>query len=61
MFTAKTNQKTKNTILAGIALLGFIGIVSYFGFDNLVTDVGYRPEQPIPFSHKLHAGDLQIK
>ncbi|MCJ8328476.1 MAG: cytochrome c3 family protein [Lentisphaeria bacterium] len=22
------------------------------------TDVGYRPEQPIPFSHKLHAGEL---
>ena len=20
--------------------------------------MGYRPEQPIPFSHKLHAGDL---
>ncbi len=22
------------------------------------TDVGYRPRQPIPYSHKLHAGDL---
>ena len=26
----------------------------------LFTDVGYRPEQPIPFSHKQHAGELQI-
>jgi hypothetical protein len=25
-----------------------------------VDDVGYKPEQPIPFSHKLHAGDKQI-
>ncbi len=24
------------------------------------TDVGYRPEQPVPYSHKLHAGDLGI-
>jgi hypothetical protein len=22
------------------------------------TDVGYAPQQPIPYSHKLHAGDL---
>jgi hypothetical protein len=24
------------------------------------TDVGYRPVQPIPYSHKLHAGELGI-
>ena len=27
---------------------------------DTVDDVGYRPTQPIPFSHKLHAGDMQI-
>jgi menaquinone reductase, multiheme cytochrome c subunit len=61
MFTAKTNQKAKITIWAGLALVGFVSVTSYFGFDNLVTDVGYRPEQPVPFSHKLHAGTLQVK
>ncbi len=25
-----------------------------------VDDVGYSPDQPIPFSHKLHAGDRKI-
>ncbi len=24
------------------------------------TDVGYMPEQPVPYSHKLHAGDVGI-
>ena len=24
------------------------------------TDVGYRPMQPVPYSHKLHAGELGI-
>jgi len=24
------------------------------------TDVGYRPLQPVPYSHKLHAGDLKM-
>jgi len=27
---------------------------------DTVDDVGYKPEQPIPFSHKLHAGDKKI-
>lgn len=27
---------------------------------DTVDNVGYKPEQPIPFSHKLHAGDKQI-
>ncbi len=31
----------------------------YYGSPKY-TDVGYRPAQPIPYSHKLHAGDLGI-
>lgn len=27
---------------------------------DTVDDVGFKPPQPIPFSHKLHAGDRQI-
>ena len=27
---------------------------------DTVDDVGWKPTQPIPFSHKLHAGDKQI-
>lgn len=61
MFTKEVNQRVKKTIFAGLSLLTIIAIMSYYGFDNSVTDVGYRPEQPIPFSHKLHAGDLQIR
>ncbi|SVD09217.1 uncharacterized protein METZ01_LOCUS362071, partial [marine metagenome] len=30
---------------------------SYFGSPKF-TDVGYRPDQPIDYSHKLHAGEL---
>lgn len=29
----------------------------YYG-TNKHTEVGYRPVQPVPFSHKLHAGDM---
>ena len=34
-----------------------VGLVWYFGSPKF-TDVGYRPKQPVPFSHRLHAGEL---
>jgi hypothetical protein len=33
-------------------------VAVWYWFSPQYTDVGYQPEQPIPFSHKLHAGDL---
>jgi hypothetical protein len=45
----------------GVAVLGggvTLGLWYYFSPKN--TQVGYAPEQPIPYSHKLHAGDLGI-
>jgi len=36
-----------------------VGFVWYY-FSPRFTDVGYRPVQPVPYSHKLHAGELQI-
>lgn len=42
----------------GVGLFG-TGFVWYY-FSPEFTDVGYRPEQPVPYSHKLHAGDLRI-
>ncbi|MGH9870485.1 MAG: cytochrome c3 family protein [Candidatus Polarisedimenticolia bacterium] len=35
------------------------GGIWYFG-SPWYTDVGYMPRQPIPYSHKLHAGDMSI-
>jgi hypothetical protein len=46
---------------AGIAVLGGslpLGIWYYFSPKN--TQVGYAPEQPIHYSHKLHVGELGI-
>tara|TARA_Y100001970_G_C14182331_1_gene830520 strand:+ start:253 stop:861 length:609 start_codon:yes stop_codon:yes gene_type:complete len=47
-------------------ILAFVGVgavgslvffFSYFGSPEF-TDVGYRPEQPVHYSHKLHVGEL---
>ena len=42
----------------GVGALGFIVFFfSYFASPKF-TDVGYRPDQPVDYSHKLHAGEL---
>lgn len=42
---------------AVLLLSGVTGFFWYFGSPDY-TDVGYRPVQPVAYSHKLHAGDL---
>ena len=51
----------KIRMLAGAGLGGgvfYILLIVTFGFSPKTTDVGYMPEQPIPFSHALHAGEM---
>jgi hypothetical protein len=48
-------------LAVGVVALGASVTASswyYFSPDNL--QVGYAPEQPIPYSHKLHVGELGI-
>ena len=48
--------------MAGGFLTGAIGTVGFvwYYFSPKYTDVGYRPIQPVDYSHKLHAGELGI-
>lgn len=36
----------------------YLLILLYFGGSPVTTQVGYSPEQPVPFSHQMHAGQL---
>ena len=50
------------TLLAGVATIGglyVVGIVNY-GASPKTIAAGYQPEQIVPFSHKLHAGELKM-
>ena len=51
--------KKKLGILVGVAFIFAIGgaVASVF---PTASNEGYSPEQPIPFSHKKHAGDNKI-
>ncbi len=58
IFSQTTDKIIKGAgLLAPLALVGVIAAVSYW-WAPAFTDAGYQPEQPVPFSHKLHAGDL---
>ena len=46
-------------LVAPILGAGAIFTVWYW-FSPLYTDVGYQPVQPVPYSHKLHAGEMGI-
>lgn len=55
--------KWSNTIRpAALTLLGMGGIymvlLVWYGASPKTLNVGYQPEQPVPFSHALHAGEL---
>ena len=48
-------------LLGAVVVLVLAGAAFALNFWwNLGNSVGYSPDQPIPFSHKLHAGDNQI-
>ena len=60
IFPKWTNQLPIVFVIV-VALLGAggVGFFWYYGSPEY-TDVGYRPTQPIDYSHKVHAGDLGI-
>jgi hypothetical protein len=41
-------------------LPAYLVLVVWYGFSPRTTDVGYAPEQPVAYSHALHAGQLGI-
>ena len=46
-------------VAGGLGATLAIAGVWYYGSPKY-TDVGYRPIQPVPYSHKLHAGELGL-
>lgn len=46
-------------VIGPVATVAVLGAVWYW-FSPEFTDVGYRPHQPVAYSHKLHAGDLAM-
>ena len=54
--TDRILRRSVITIAAGV--IGTVSLLAYLGRPE-ITDAGYQPRQPVPFSHKLHAGNLE--
>ena len=58
LFTKKANIAPLFVLLTiTVLLIIIIGAIWYWGSPKF-TDVGYQPEQPVPYSHKFHVGEL---
>ncbi len=58
IFTRK-HDLIARVLTAAVALGGLAAAGAYTYFSHpKVIDVGYQPKQPVPYSHKLHAGNL---
>jgi hypothetical protein len=60
IFPKWTNDIPKIAPPVLLIIGAFATFVVWYWFSPKHTDVGYQPEQPVPYSHKLHAGDLGI-
>jgi hypothetical protein len=58
---SRSNNELPLRIAAGIVVAAglLVGGIWYY-FSPEYTDVGYRPLQPVAYSHRLHAGELGI-
>lgn len=52
------NKKLIALILIGLTLIG--SVKGWYALQSIGLAQGYTPDQPIKYSHKLHAGKLQI-
>src|SRR5688500_19943569 len=46
--------------IAGIVVPTIAIAAVWYFFSPWYTDVGYRPDQPVAYSHKLHVGELGL-
>ncbi len=60
IFPKWMNMIPKIIVVGIIFIVLILSLVIWYFFSPWHTDVGYTPTQPIPYSHKLHAGDLNI-
>ncbi len=60
LFPKWVNKVPSQLLLATIILLTATVAGVWYYFSPEFRVVGYQPEQPVPFSHQLHAGDHDI-
>lgn len=58
IFPKWSNNIPRKLLIGSIVIGNTLVFTVWFFFAPEFLDVGYAPEQPVPFSHQLHAGQL---
>jgi hypothetical protein len=59
-FPGWTNKAVVLGLVGVLFLGGYAATAGFFATHPQVVNVGHQPLQPVPFSHKLHAGELKL-
>lgn len=54
------NRFTVLLILGGLGVGGYLATCVFAAIHPEIVNVGHQPRQPVPFSHKIHAGQLKL-
>src|SRR5690625_1752546 len=58
IFPKWTNEAPRRILVGLIVVLNTVVFGFWYFCSPEYLDVGYAPKQPVPFSHKTHAGQL---
>lgn len=60
IFPKWTNQVPSKILIGLIVTVNVVILGVWYFFSPKYTDVGYAPEQPVPYSHQLHVDQLGL-
>ena len=60
VFPRWSNQAVLGLIVFLLVFPLYAGALITYGLDPVTLNSGYQPKQPIPYSHKLHVGELGL-
>jgi menaquinone reductase, multiheme cytochrome c subunit len=58
VFPPWSNMLLPAAIIFALVAPLYVAFVVAYGFSPTTTAVGYQPDQPVPFSHQMHVGQL---
>ncbi len=59
-FPTWVNKFTILVILVGLTVGGYLATCLFAAIHPDTINIGHQPKQPVPFSHKIHAGQLKL-
>lgn len=59
-FPSWVNKFTALAAITALAVGGYLATCLFAAIHPTIVNVGHQPRQPVPFSHKLHAGKLKM-